>query len=202
MKADVYFAWHSLRWAYTPSGPPPSTKKQLVLRVLCREGIPLDEEILREMVGERGDLEGVGGSVAKCDILIDTSIAWAAAEHRAQKAIRRFFSGLRETYTVCYTEHTLVELAVTGYTSFRIRSILNSMARPVTTGIEPDAAYRYRIVRRIGVNDVLIVLAARQLGAILATGDWTQARFYMNLTGRRPIYLPLRTLEDIVRVNR
>ena len=49
---DVYFAWHSLRWAYSPAGPPPSTKKRIVLRVLCREGIPLDEDVLREVMGE------------------------------------------------------------------------------------------------------------------------------------------------------
>lgn len=134
-----------------------------------------------------------------CDILLDTSVIWAATDHPAQRAIRRFFALLRDTYTVCYTEHSLVELAVTGYTGFRVRSILNSLARPIITGIEPGVAYRYKIVRRIGVNDVLIALSARQTGAILATGDWPQVTFYMSLTGRRPIYLPLEDLEKIVR---
>ena len=142
-------------------------------------------------------MRAVSSRARACDILLDTSVIWAAAEHPAQRAIRRFFALLRDTYTVCYTEHSLVELAVTGYTGFRIRSILNSMARPITTGIEPDTAYRYKIVKRMGVNDVLIALSARQTGAILATGDWPQASFYMDLTGRRPIYLPLKVLENI-----
>lgn len=53
---DVYFAWHSLRWAYNPTGPPPSAKKHIVLRVLCREGLPVDEEFLGELAqpGEGG----------------------------------------------------------------------------------------------------------------------------------------------------
>ena len=131
---------------------------------------------------------------ASCKIIIDTSIAWAAAEHRAQKAIRRFFSGLREIYTVCYTEYTLFELAATGYTGFRFKSILDSIAERRTIGVDRSVAYRFKIVRRIGPNDVLIVLAAKKLGAILATGDWPQASFYMNQTGNKPIYIPLTRL--------
>ena len=46
---DVYFAWESLRWAYTPRGRPPSVKKRMVKRALCREGLPVDEEFLREL---------------------------------------------------------------------------------------------------------------------------------------------------------
>ena len=132
---------------------------------------------------------------ASCKIIIDTSIAWAAAEHRAQKAIRKFFSTLKDTHRVCYTEHTLAELTVTGFTGFRVRSVLNSIAYPVTTGISPDHALRYKAVRKIGVNDVLIVVACKKLGSILATGDWGQAKFYMDLTGRKPLFIPLRSLE-------
>ena len=137
----------------------------------------------------------MGRRTKRCKIIIDTSIAWAAVEHRAQKAIRRFFASLRETHEVCYTEHTLVELALTGYTGFRIRSVLNSLANLVTSGISPDAAFRYRITKRIGINDVLIVLASRKFNSILATGDWLQAKFYMDLTGRKPLFIPLRGLE-------
>ena len=133
-------------------------------------------------------------SPRKCNILIDTSVAWAAVEHRAQRAIRRFFSGLREIYTVCYTEYTLFELAATGYTGFRFRSILDSIAERRIVGIDRSMAYRFKIARRIGPNDIMIVLAARELGAILATGDWPQASFYMNLTGNKPIYIPLTQL--------
>jgi len=42
----------SLRWAYKPCGPPPSAKEPLVLRVLCSAGIPLGEDIIKEILGE------------------------------------------------------------------------------------------------------------------------------------------------------
>ncbi|MEB2836037.1 MAG: hypothetical protein GSR80_000049 [Desulfurococcales archaeon] len=62
---DVYFAWLSLRWAYRPCGEPPSTKKLIVKRMLCRGGLPLDEEFLRELatVGEEtSGLEAEAGA--------------------------------------------------------------------------------------------------------------------------------------------
>ena len=46
---DVYFAWESLKWAYSPRGRPPSVKKKMIRRVLCRSGLPIDEEILRKL---------------------------------------------------------------------------------------------------------------------------------------------------------
>ncbi len=59
---DVYFAWESLRWAYRPRGRPPSVKKRLIREVLCRSGIPLDEEFLRKLAQESGvALEAPGG---------------------------------------------------------------------------------------------------------------------------------------------
>ena len=130
-----------------------------------------------------------------CKILIDTSIAWAVAEHRIQKALRSFFGQLKEKIKVCYTEYTLFEMRTTGFSGFRAKSILNSIATLVVTDMRIETAYRYKAVKRMGVNDVLIVLAAKKLGAILATGDWPQARFYMSQTGRKPIYIPLRALE-------
>jgi len=48
---DLYFSWEGLRWAYEPRGRPPSHKKELVKRVLCRSGLPIDEEYLRT-IGE------------------------------------------------------------------------------------------------------------------------------------------------------
>jgi predicted nucleic acid-binding protein len=77
---------------------------------------------------------------------------------------------------------------------FRVRSILNSMAEPRRAGIDRAAAYRYKAVKQLGANDVLIALAAKRLGATLATGDWPQARFYMSLAGRKPLYIPFRQL--------
>ena len=44
-----WFAWKSLAWAYSPSGPPPSVKMQVLLEAVCREGLPVDEEFLREL---------------------------------------------------------------------------------------------------------------------------------------------------------
>jgi hypothetical protein len=58
---DVYFAWESLKWAYSPRGRPPSVKKELVKRVLCNTGLPVDEEFLREL-SQPGGLEGEAGT--------------------------------------------------------------------------------------------------------------------------------------------
>jgi len=44
-----WFAWKSLAWAHSPRGPPPSVKMQLLLEAVCREGLPVDEEFLREL---------------------------------------------------------------------------------------------------------------------------------------------------------
>ena len=55
---EGYFAWKGLAWAYDPEGPPPSEKETLVIEVLCRSGIPVDEELLEKLA--RG-LEDEGG---------------------------------------------------------------------------------------------------------------------------------------------
>ena len=44
-----WFAWKSLAWAYSPRGPPPSVKMQLLREAVCREGLPVDEELLQEL---------------------------------------------------------------------------------------------------------------------------------------------------------
>ena len=43
------FAWKSLAWAYSPRGPQPSAKLPIVVAVLCKSGIPLDEEFLASL---------------------------------------------------------------------------------------------------------------------------------------------------------
>ena len=128
------------------------------------------------------------------DIVIDTSIAWAVANHRMQKALRRFFGALREEYIVCYTEHTLVELAATGYSGFLMRSILDSIAGYRKTGITRDRITRYKAAARIGPNDVAIALAASYYNAVLATGDWHQASYFMSLSKAKPLYIPVKSL--------
>lgn len=57
---ELYFAWESLKWAYSPRGRPPSVKKRLVREVLCRAGIPLDEEFLAEIGKRESVLAEVG----------------------------------------------------------------------------------------------------------------------------------------------
>ena len=49
---EDYFAWLGLRWAYAPCGPPPSTKKRLVLRALCNTKQPVPEELFKQVLGE------------------------------------------------------------------------------------------------------------------------------------------------------
>ena len=43
------FAWKSLAWAYSPRGPQPSAKLPIVVAVLCKSGIPLDEKFLESL---------------------------------------------------------------------------------------------------------------------------------------------------------
>ncbi|BBC20955.1 hypothetical protein [Aeropyrum globular virus 1] len=57
-----YFAWQGLRWAYSPRGLPPSEKMLLLMAVVCREGIPVDEDFLKEMSQPPGAIEE-GGEV-------------------------------------------------------------------------------------------------------------------------------------------
>ncbi len=62
MRLDGYFAWLGLRWAYEPSGLPPSQKKEILMAAICREGLPVDEEFLEALSspGAEGE-EGEGG---------------------------------------------------------------------------------------------------------------------------------------------
>ena len=50
------FAWKSLAWAYEPEGPPPSEQLEALLEILCRKGIPVDEEVIKE-IAEEADIE-------------------------------------------------------------------------------------------------------------------------------------------------
>ena len=54
---DVFFSWESLKWAYSPQGRPPSAKKPLVYNVLCKHGLPIDEDFLDELA-KQSELEG------------------------------------------------------------------------------------------------------------------------------------------------
>ncbi len=49
-------AWEGLKWAYRPRGPPPSTRYSVLIEVLCREGVPSEEEILKAL--EEGEYGG------------------------------------------------------------------------------------------------------------------------------------------------
>lgn len=131
-----------------------------------------------------------------CDIVLDTSIAWAMVDSPLERPIRAFTGNLASTgRRICYTEHVLFEFATVGYTGFRVRSILSSMASCIHTGLTPLTARRYKAYGRLGANDILIAVSARNLNSILFTGDWSMAKFYMDLTGKKPIFIPRRHLE-------
>ena len=57
---DLYFSWEGLAWAYEPRGRPPDHKKELVKRILCRHGLPLDEEFLEALSRPGEPMEGTG----------------------------------------------------------------------------------------------------------------------------------------------
>ena len=51
---DVFFAWEGLKWVFSPRGKPPRIKKRLVYNVLCRHGLPIDEDFLEELAKQSG----------------------------------------------------------------------------------------------------------------------------------------------------
>ena len=47
-------------------------------------------------------------------------------------------------------------------------------------------------VKRLGPVDVMIALTAKEMNAILATCDWRLAKLYSDLTGHKPIFIPVK----------
>lgn len=48
--------WEVSKWLYRPIGPPPWEKLKVIAETLCRAGLPLDEELFREIMGERTEV--------------------------------------------------------------------------------------------------------------------------------------------------
>jgi len=141
-----------------------------------------------------------------CRVMLDTSIAWAAAlgPKHLRDALRGLLEGLRQRCTLLYSEALVDELRVDQKLSQAKRQAILSLLASIASAGGPRLedllliSGRYaKTVNRIGLHDVLIALAAREAGAILATGDWGQAKFYINIAGRTPppvIYIPLKAL--------
>ena len=140
-------------------------------------------------------------------MLLDTSRAWALAlgPRLLASALRLFLQSLGSNgCRILYSRATLEEINIhqeLDTTEKRaITETLTSIAEP--TGPPPGELRkklgRYdRWVKKLGPYDVMIALAAEENKAVLATGDWGQARFYMDLVGRKQpqvIYIPLRHL--------
>ena len=96
-----------------------------------------------------------------CDIVIDTSIAWAMVDSPLERPLRAFAGNLSKYgYKLCFTEHVLFEFAIVGFTGFRVESILSSIAKCVYTGLTPSIARRYKMYKKLGANDILIAVSA------------------------------------------
>ena len=142
-----------------------------------------------------------------CRIMLDTSIAWAAAlgPKHLRGALHGLLKGLSRSCTILYNEALVDELYANQKldTSKRqailefVRSLASISGPPLEDLVLTSGRYA-RTVSRLGLHDVIIALAARETDSILATGDWGQAKFYMNIAGRAPppiIYIPLQALK-------
>ena len=136
-----------------------------------------------------------------CKLMLDTSIVWVMALDSTSlgPAIRRFLGKLGETCKIGYTPVIVeeVEMAASRSEHRRLVSILNSIADPMGPSrakLRGEALKRTRAVERLGVYDVMITLAAVDSGAVLATGDWRQASYFMSLSKAKPLYIPVKNL--------
>ncbi|WP_338252189.1 hypothetical protein [Pyrodictium abyssi] len=139
-------------------------------------------------------------------MLIDTSLAWVMARGPSYlaEALRAFFRKLGSNgCSILYSEAVYIDLRHERREKReQILSQLRSLAQqaPVDMKLLLMRVGRYgATVRKLGLADVLIALAAREVGAVLATGDWGQARFYINIAGAdRPpvIYIPVKLITE------
>ncbi len=134
-------------------------------------------------------------------ILLDTNIAWAlSSDNVIGAALKSFFRVLGNGYMILYSEASIEELRMitTPREFIAIMNILSSIASKSSISIDllRRRIGRYnRTVKKIGTHDVLIALNAFEEDAVLATGDWPQASFYMGLSGNKPVFIPLKQLE-------
>ena len=142
-----------------------------------------------------------------CRVMLDTSIAWVAAlgPKHLRAALRGLLEGLSHGCTILYNEALVDELYTNQKLDTSKRQAILEFVRSLASISGPQLedliliSGRYaRTVSRLGLHDVIIALAARETDSILATGDWGQAKFYMNITGKTPphiIYIPLQALK-------
>ena len=126
-----------------------------------------------------------------CRVLLDTNIIITLSSNRApcylRDALRSFLEGLGRNCGICYHAVSVKEMG--GIDASLVASASSVLSALGASSCGPDAGVllpmlgRYqRWVRRLGVNDVLIALAARENRAVLVTGDYRLASFYATLT--------------------
>ena len=117
--------------------------------------------------------------------------------------MKQFLEKLSSGCKILYSEATLEELRIAATPQQREAIIatlhgIAFLARPYVDELLAVIGRYEKWVRRIGEHDVMIALAADANNAVLATGDWGQAKFYISLTGARPpklLYIPVMQLK-------
>ena len=135
-----------------------------------------------------------------CRILLDTSLLWAGARGSgpARAIVECIISLQRSGCKVYWSRVSVYELRLKDAPARGVlewaRGRLGNPQGPRVSRLEAMLGRYHRWVRRIGAADVMMALAARELGAVLATSDPGLARFYEDLTGSKPIFIPVARL--------
>ncbi len=125
-----------------------------------------------------------------CRILLDTNIVIALtgrskALHQTLAALMHFM--VRSGCRVCYHAVVLREIRIVKGRSREERALKALSELGVAECGPPEPVLRAQVgryaksVKKLGLNDVLIALAARENAAILMTGDYRLATFYASL---------------------
>ncbi|AEM39030.1 hypothetical protein Pyrfu_1167 [Pyrolobus fumarii 1A] len=130
-----------------------------------------------------------------CKLLLDTNIiiALIGRDKGVRQSLASFihFMVKRKGCSVCYHEVSLREIRVVRGPSVEARATTVlaelgvSRCGPPESSLRSMAGRYARSVKRLGLNDVLIALAARENTAILVTGDYSLASFYASIA--RPV---------------
>lgn len=137
-------------------------------------------------------------------ILLDTSVLWVVIHSDSSvlgRAIGDLFLTLRlYGYVVLYSVASVEELWVVfpgvSEDSLRLITLVAS-----ESGIRIDELRRRigrydKWVKRLGSHDVMIAVNAFMENAVLATGDWGQARLFMSISGLKPLFIPFKQLSS------
>ena len=136
-----------------------------------------------------------------CKLLLDSEVLWAGARGGERvKTLVNCIVGLRgKGCSVYWSPANRYDLELEGSREALqvIEWALRTLGQPTgprVSELKARLGRYHRWKERIGEADVMIVLTARDGGAILVTGDPGQARFYEDLTGRKPLFIPLKQL--------